>query len=264
MILKDCEILRHRQINATCYLLALGVSGDYARARPGQFVMLRVSKGVAPLLRRPFSIHRRYRQTDGRWVIEILYKVVGEGTGLLSQWRPGQRLGVLGPLGRGFNTAMPLDRVYMVAGGIGVAPMRFLSDVLAASDRSPRLRLFLGAQTDDDLLCVEDFIELGVTVTVTTDDGSAGNQCLVTDPFEQAVRQRAPDMVYACGPVAMLRCATGVADALGIACEVSVEALMACGMGACLGCAVAATDPAGGYLHACRDGPVFPSGAVVL
>jgi dihydroorotate dehydrogenase electron transfer subunit len=164
---------------------------------------------------------------------------------------------LLGPLGRGFRVADGLARIVLAAGGIGAAPMVFLAETLAGRSRECEIEVFIGGRSREDLLCREDFQRLGLPVTTTTDDGSDGQHCLVTVPLEQAADRGGPDLICACGPPAMLRCVALMAMARGIACQVSIEALMACGLGACLGCAVAGRDPATPYLHVCREGPVF-------
>jgi dihydroorotate dehydrogenase electron transfer subunit len=106
-------------------------------------------------------------------------------------------------------------------------------------------------------LCLDEFSAFGLPVRMTTDDGSSGDQCLVTDPLEIAVVEKRPDIIFACGPMEMLACVAGIADKNGLACQVSIETMMACGMGACLGCAVAGRKNSNKYMHACLNGPVF-------
>jgi dihydroorotate dehydrogenase electron transfer subunit len=101
-------------------------------------------------------------------------------------------------------------------------------------------------------------------VVLTTDDGSCGDQCLVTSPLEEAIRREPPDLVLACGPKAMLACVLGIVRACGVPCQVSIETTMACGMGACLGCAVGGRQDDTRYLHACLDGPVFDAEDIAL
>ena len=134
--------------------------------------------------------------------------------------------------------------------------MVFLVERLAHSHDLSACEIFLGGRSREDLLCLEDFGRMGVKVHRTTDDGSDGAQCFLTHPLEEAARERPPDVIYACGPMDMLSCVAGIAARQGIACQVSIESVMACGVGACLGCAVEgrAHD---GYLHVCKDGPVF-------
>ncbi|MGB5619558.1 MAG: hypothetical protein WBM78_22165, partial [Desulfobacterales bacterium] len=111
-------------------------------------------------------------------------------------------------------------------------------------------------------LCTDEFTALNLPVHTTTDDGSAGDQCLVTHPVDVALADRRPDVVFACGPLQMLDCVIGIAAAHGVICQVSIETAMACGMGACLGCAVPSRDAPGRYYHACLDGPVFDAGSI--
>jgi dihydroorotate dehydrogenase electron transfer subunit len=227
--------------------------------------MIRTADGSSPLLRRPFSIHRCIPQSDGAAAVEILYRVVGKGTAKMAGSRPGRQLSVLGPLGRGFSDPPGSGPVFLAAGGIGVAPLVFLADRLCREPEvRPDVRVFLGGRTADELLCRDRFERLGLPVALTTDDGSHGDQCLVTQPLEEAIRRDRPAIVYACGPPGMLRCIAGFVDSYGVRCEMSIETLMACGMGACLACAVADRKKPDRYRHACLHGPVFDAREVVI
>ena len=172
----------------------------------------------------------------------------------------GAKIDLVGPLGRGFRVPQGVRQVALVAGGIGVAPLLFLAETLVQRQGADGLRVYLGARSCADLLCVEDFERLGVQVSPTTEDGSGGDQCLVTLPLEKAAAQSSPELICACGPPAMLACVAQIAKAQCIPCQVCIEAVMACGIGACLGCAVAAEDRESAYRHVCRDGPVFDAG----
>jgi dihydroorotate dehydrogenase electron transfer subunit len=238
----------------------MGLScASYGEAIPGQFVMLRVSSRNAPLLRRPLSIHRLITEGERTRGIEFLYRVVGTGTGLLAKARPGDDIDILGPIGNGFSISSQHRCIYLVGGGIGVPPLVFLATVLrsAGGEAAPRCRMFLGGRSREDLLCAEEFEALGIPVRLTTDDGSAGDKCLVTHPLEEAVKTAPPDIIYACGPLPMLSCVAGISRKHGVPCQVSIESMMACGMGACLGCAVQGSGEKDRYWHVCKDGPVF-------
>ena len=212
---------------------------------------------------RPGCCAGRFRFTggitvNGRGGIELLYREVGPTTRAMAMLAPGAGIDLIGPLGRGFSVPETMGRLALVAGGIGVAPIVFLAETLAARPGGAgSTTVFLGGRCRGDLLCRDDFERLGLPVTVTTDDGSAGDRCLVTMPLAAAAAASPPELICACGPPAMLHCVADIATAGHIACQVSVETLMACGMGACLGCAVTDRRPAAPYLHACRDGPVF-------
>lgn len=260
------EILWNRAVGPGYYRIGLECDGRYMDAMPGQFVMLGLPERMDPLLRRPFSIHRLIRNNGNAGGVELLYKVVGVTTGKMAALTKGDSLDLLGPLGRGFRVSKDYRRVFIVAGGIGVAPLAFLAVYLHRSGMDlSESRAFLGGGSKEDLLCGDEFVRLGMHVNLTTDDGTEGDQCLVTLPFESVIQaEQRPDVIYACGPMAMLRCVADIAMAHGIPCQVSIETMMACGMGACLGCAVERSDTSDGYLHACVDGPVFDAAALKL
>jgi dihydroorotate dehydrogenase electron transfer subunit len=265
MFQHPAKVLWNKKISSGCYKIGLTCSEYYSAAKPGQFIMLRLAQQSDPLLRRPFSIHNLIISKGQAEGLELLYKVVGKGTAIMARQKPGDRVDVLGPLGTGFIIPRQAKRIHMVAGGIGVAPMVFLASQLYRNDFDfSNCRVFIGGRTQEDLLCRDDFVQLGLKVDTTTDDGSAGDQCLVTHPLELAVDRNAPDMIVACGPMAMLACVIGIADKHRIPCQVSIETMMACGMGACLGCAVEGRADQGRYLHACLDGPVFDAADLKL
>jgi dihydroorotate dehydrogenase electron transfer subunit len=226
-----------------------------AAASPGQFVMVQVAPGRDPLLRRPFSIH----QTSSAGTLQILFKVVGRGTKLLAERRAGEQLALLGPLGKGFNLGDP-GMACLIGGGIGIAPLLFLASRflrLTASDEKNKetLKVILGARNREELfpLLVE-FQRLGIEAEVVTDDGTLGHHGLVTDVLKK-INLSFGHTVYCCGPRPMMAAIYHQCQQQKISCQVSMETVMACGMGACLGCAVPLR--AGGYGHVCSDGPVF-------
>ncbi len=262
MIQRLLAVIENRHISGANYKLTLAGPEIAAAARPGQFVMVRLVGGLTPFLPRPFSIHRINNENG---VLEILYKVIGQGTRQMSRLSAGDRLDVVGPLGKGFRTEQRPESISLVAGGIGVAPLVFLADHLAAAAFPPdRVDVLIGGAGQEDVLCRRDFADLGMNVLTATDDGSQGYHGLVTRLFEKRIGDKAPDMAFACGPPAMLREMAGISAARKIPCQVSIETIMACGMGACLGCAVKSHDDPGSYKHACRDGPVFFSTEIDL
>ncbi len=258
------QMIYNRPAAPGYYHIGFEGGGDaYADAVPGQFVMVRTTDTIPPLLRRPFSIHRLLRRSGAVVGIELLVKVVGPATRLVTSLAAGAGVHVMGPLGRGFRLSTVERRIDMVAGGVGVAPVVFLAEHLLDKGLSPdRLAVYIGGRTRQELLCAEDFRSLGLRVVETTDDGSAGDQCLVTHPLEEAVSDDPPDAICACGPMAMLACVAGIAERHHVPCQVSIETMMACGLGACLGCAVKPRDAGRGYLHACLHGPVFDAQAL--
>lgn len=238
-------------------------------ARPGQFVMLRVREGNDPMLRRPFSFNRIHAR-DGAF--DILYKVVGRGTQLLSQLLPDSPVSLIGPLGNGFE--LPVDRTLplaIIAGGIGIAPLEELLAQLA-SGRTPaqllNIHLFYGARTVSELLPEKSVGAWGIPVHFATDDGTMGFSGHITRFFAEFMERGGiePVEVYSCGPLAMQYHVAKWALAKDVLTQLSLESLMACGIGACLGCALPATDPqapeAVRFVHVCEDGPIFSAGSI--
>jgi dihydroorotate dehydrogenase electron transfer subunit len=258
MFQQQVEVLFNRQVGPAYYKIGLTCPSYFSMAKAGQFIMLRAAGRNQPLLRRPFSIHNLIINDGEAEGLEVLYKVVGQGTALLARQKTGDMVDILGPLGSGFLIPRQAGRIFFVAGGIGVAPLVFLASQLERRNFDfSQCRAFIGGRNKEDLLCIDDFTRLGIGVQTTTDDGSAGDQCLVTHPLEDVLAQVKPDIIVACGPMEMLACIIGITEKYDVPCQVSIETLMACGMGACLGCAVEARDRPDRYLHGCLDGPVF-------
>ena len=247
------EIVYHRQVARDTFLLGLNSSQINAHAKPGQFVMIRVRPDLDPLLRRPFSICA----TEGSNLFFILYRVVGRGTALLSGAREGESLSVVGPLGKGFDLPEDGQQALLVAGGIGAAPLIFLAQHLDGSGVS----FLTGYRSSDEVIgAAHRGLESLQGSHVATDDGSRGFTGLVTELLEARLTELSEERlkVFACGPPLMLKHVVRTTRERGIPCQVSLEATMACGLGACQGCAVkAAAGQERTYLHVCQDGPVF-------
>jgi dihydroorotate dehydrogenase electron transfer subunit len=258
MIQRQAMIQFKTQVAPDCIHLGLACDGEFLKAVPGQFVMVQVGERDTPLLRRPFSICGLMGGRGRVEGIELLIKVVGQGTRWLAGMDVGESLNLLGPLGHGFRVGAADKKIYLAAGGIGVAPIRFLAgDLMARGIPPENCHVFLGGRSQFDLLCREDFQAWGISVTLTTDDGTMGDQCLVTDPLDAAIQDNRPDIVCACGPHGMLACIAGIVERHQVPCQLSIETMMACGMGVCLGCAVESRKQQETYLHACIHGPVF-------
>jgi dihydroorotate dehydrogenase electron transfer subunit len=258
MIAQDTIVLWNRPAAAGYYRMGLACAEGFDAARPGQFIMVRTANDATPLLRRPFSLLGLIREKDRVTGIEILFKVVGKGTDRLYRYREGDRLSVIGPLGNTFLVPDACRQLILVAGGVGVPPIRFLAQTLLEQEGGlSRCMVFLGGRTKDDLVCITEFDLPGFLLDVSTDDGTQGNHGIVTRSLEKALDAGPADLICACGPVGMLKAVSAIALARSIPCQVSIEAMMACGMGACLGCAVSVNDDDAHYRHACVDGPVF-------
>lgn len=215
------------------------------RARPGQFVMARCAEDHDHLLRRPLSIHK----TDGSGGVALLFELVGRGTSWLSQRDPGDLVDLIGPLGNGFVVDADTRNLFLVAGGIGIAPLALLAQ--EASRQGKKVTMLQGAQTAS-LLCPRDQMPPGSIVDSCTDDGSSGRRGLVTSLVDEYVGEA--DQVFACGPVSMYKAMAGLDCLRGRSVQVSLEERMACGLGACYGCTVKTTK---GQKQVCHDGPVF-------
>ncbi len=245
----------------------IGLEGEKASAvaMAGQFIMLKADDRSDPLLRRPFSIHQVIKKEGKTIGIELLYKVVGTVTDRLSHMKPGDMIDLVGPLGNGFQISPKNKKTVILAGGIGVAPVVFLASRLIEENIPPAdISIYLGGRTKQDILCTDYFNSLGINVFPATDDGSLGHKGLVTDLFIEALKKETPDMVYTCGPHPMLMAVATIANKKSIPCQLSTETLMACGMGACLGCAVEECDNEHEYMHVCINGPVFYADTIKL
>ena len=252
------QILWNKQVGRSYYQMGISVDEEYANARPGQFVMVRIPGDGGLLLRRPFSIHRLLFENIQFKGVELLYQVVGKGTAEMAGMRVGEEVDILGPLGKGFTIPGPINNCFLVAGGIGIAPLAFLAGVLKRKGfHMEKVSLFLGAGSKKDLLCMADFKKFGVELHITTDDGSFGEKGLVTTRLLSELNHERPDIIYACGPVLMLKQVANISKEHDIPCQISLESMMACGMGACLGCAIKNSQNKEKYDHVCVDGPVF-------
>jgi dihydroorotate dehydrogenase electron transfer subunit len=250
--IQDCEILAHDLVAPGHWRMRL-YSPEIARAAcAGQFCMVEVAESLYPFLRRPMC----FSEIDGD-KITILYKIEGEGTALLARRMPGQRCSIQGPLGNGFPIDCDFERHIIVSGGIGVATFPALARALVdACERAPEV--VLAARNKSLLLCEEAFRAMGCDVHLATDDGSAGEKAYAAQMLER-LAPGPSSRVYACGPMIMMETTAAVARRTGASCLVSLEAQMACGDGACLGCVVESKEEREGekMVRVCVDGPVF-------
>lgn len=252
------RVVENRQLSRGNFVLRLALSDGGAAlspALPGQFVMLRGEWGRDPLLPRAFSI---LRLVDGG--CEILGKAVGRGTHLLELALPGAPMTVLGPLGTPFPPPESGRADLLVAGGVGLAPLLWLAEKYGEGS----YHLIYGARTSADLVLLDDIRATGCALTITTEDGSVGTRGRVTDALAPIAANSRSARVLTCGPNAMMRAVVDIARAHDLQCLVSVEGEMACGIGACLGCALPLTDGSRPFAYACVDGPVFDAARVII
>lgn len=251
---RRCRLLEKRQLNADTFDFILEAGSLVQTAAPGQFAHVYVPSKT---LRRPISICDVDKQAQ---TLRMVFQIRGDGTDRLSHTAVGESIDVLFPLGHGFCLDHTSPSVIFVGGGIGVPPLLY-----AARQYGGRARVILGFRSRDAVILTEDFAAAGCQVTLTTDDGSAGQRGFVTQRLEELLEQAPAAAIFACGPTPMLRGVAAIAASRGIPCQVSLEERMACGVGACLGCACKTTraDAIAGYSHVCKDGPVFDAREVV-
>jgi dihydroorotate dehydrogenase electron transfer subunit len=248
MIHAVCPITSLENVGSLIYVLGFRSSNLSANIAPGQFVNIKVDDSGSPLLRRPFSVYRVIRD-----VVQIIFNVVGTGTKILSEKRPGEMLDVIGPLGRPFGVKSRYETALLVAGGIGVAPLPLITDAIGGKRN---IVTFLGARTENQVVRAS-----LRNVLVATDDGSEGFHGTVVDLLRHELSgNRFPGpRIFACGPNAMLKSLNNLAAEYAIPCEVSLESAMACGIGICQGCPVERVGQEKKYSLVCKEGPVFDS-----
>jgi len=254
-VYESTKVLLNEKICDGVYSMVLHAPQIAAAAAPGQFVMLKVREGNEPFLMRPFSINT---VDVKQGTVTLLYKVVGDGTRQMAALRGGDVLQMLGPLGNGFPT--PSVRYAALVGrGIGIAPMRFLAEELIR--QGTKVYVYLSAKNEAFLFHRDLFAQLGAVVKTTTDP-----TVRVTSFLERDAKTIPFDIAYSCGSHRLAQDLKGLHDSIGLAAYVSLEEHMACGIGACKGCAHTAYDPQTGktfYVRVCKEGPVFPVERVV-
>jgi len=238
------------------YLRLVFDAPDLAQeVRPGQFVHIRTDEeGLQPFFRRPFSVYRAPKH------VEIFYDVVGPGTKLLSLKKKGDIVDVLGPLGTPFEMPPPSTKqVILIAGGIGIAPMLILSDVL--KKKKYDMVLLFGSRDRGHVYPMKEFKDNGVKVHIATDDGSVGVQGRVSVLFDKISKDSKRTFIYTCGPNPMMKAVQVFAQEHGIAGQAACEEIMACALGACLGCSI---ETKSGFKTVCYDGPAFNLSEVIF
>ena len=294
----DCRIIDQSEVSPGVFRTRLAGPEVAREAVAGQFVNVQVARTTDPLLRRPFSVHATYPY-DG--VFSLLYVVVGRGTELLRHIPAGEKVSVVGPLGRGFDLGDSPDAEHVVvAGGCGAAPLHFLCDALCKKWGCEKVKVLAGGRSKDAVLCEAEFRAHGVEVGVATDDASYGHGGFVTQLLEQHLSEGIGNReqgigrevrVYSCGPHPMMREVARICREAGVAsCQVSLENNMACGLGVCMGCVQKVVDskqctvdsregssppgtdncelstvnlPSWHYERVCKDGPVFDAEEII-
>jgi dihydroorotate dehydrogenase electron transfer subunit len=294
--ISTATVRSNRPLGPCFYRLSLDLDQAGSKAfsgnNPGRFVELRLSDLAIPhpddipeelndiaqrkiILSRPFSLCD-IKETDGKVTIDILFKVLGAATVRMTSLKPGDELTIIGPLGNGFKVDETKTNALLVAGGLGAPPLQHLANYIKVKYPDMRVVAFAGAQSYDELpftvlidneegLFLEEFSRMRVESHIATDDGSAGFKGFITQRVAQWIEEHEPDtsnsIIYTCGPEPMLASVAKLAAEHNIDCQVSMESMMACGIGLCQSCVVKANTGSDetSYKLCCQDGPVFDS-----
>ena len=253
------RVLENRELSHQNYRQDFDSTEIACASQPGQFLQIGAS---GCLLKRPFSVC----DVAGSRVA-ILYKIVGKGTTAMAALQKGDKLDVIGPLGRPFSSVPKWFRRVFVGGGVGVPPLYFL----AKRERgSPKMDMaFIGARKKCDLLYVSEFKKLGLRVQTATEDGSAGQKGYVTSPFQRYLAtltdmEKTHAVVFTCGPKAMMKAVSEICAKFSMTCIASVEEVMGCGVGVCMGCVVKVKRGEDFfYERVCTEGPVMETDKIL-
>ncbi len=242
----DFTVRENRRLNNDIFVLELYGNNYLPELKPGQFVQARIDESPATFLRRPLSIHDVDYEKNA---IKLLVQIAGKGTKKLSQLKEGDILNLIYPLGNSFSLPSENGRILLAGGGCGVAPLLFLGKYLKSKGFKPEV--LLGFRNSERIVELDEYHSVG-TVHLTSEDGSAGEKGFITD--HSILKDAHFDTIYCCGPQSMMKAIAQYSLKNDITCEVSLENLMACGIGVCLCCVV---DTVKGNLCTCTDGPVF-------
>ncbi len=242
------KVVENLRLHPMYCLLKLTADKKLPEMIPGQFVQVRVDGSPQTFLRRPISINYIDKEANELW---LLIQIVGEGTKRMAEYQPGDTMNIILPLGNGFSIPqLPVDsKLLLVGGGVGTAPMLYLGDTLKSLGFEPAF--LLGARSKDDIMQLNEFEKTG-EVYITTEDGSMGEKGFVT--HHSILAEKKIEQIYTCGPKPMMVAVAKYAKAMNISCYVSLENMMACGIGACLCCI---ENTVKGNVCVCTEGPVF-------
>lgn len=263
---QQCRVIQNKRLGgeADYYSLKFDNFKALRPIWPGNFLHVKVAEAVDPLFRRAFSVAD---YDPGRGELEIIYKVVGRGTSILSQKKKGDRIDIIGPLGNRFSSLARKKTAVLVAGGIGFPPLYYLAKSLLNQGHDKSKIIFIyGGRSKGDLIEMPRIRRLGVDLVPCTDDGSFGFKGFVTGALSGRIDQldKQQTFIWGCGPEPMLAALQDMTHGLGLAGEVSLEAPMPCGVGVCLGCIKATLADPRRYVRVCHDGPVFKLGEIKI
>ncbi len=264
----DGEVLENRWITPVTKVMKIHAPDVAPGMQPGQFVNLETSKSLIPMLRRPMSIHKVIKHQGIASGFCVLYDVVGPGTRNLSEMTPGHKISFVGPLGNTLSVPATARRATIIAGGVGIGPVKFVTEAL--QERGMRdITVVYGARDADHSVPVHEAMPDGCRPLLSTDDGSVGRKGFVTSWLKELIktnRLTPGDYVFTCGPYTMFKAVRDLLGKHGISAEAATEEFMGCGFGACGGCPLEQRQADGSieYKLCCVDGCIFPLDSLVF
>jgi len=257
------RVIENRKLLDDLHHIKFSGGNISSRAKPGNFVQIKVNPGLDPIFRRPMSIHNTTSDT-----VEMVFRTIGKGTHLLAQAQPDQEFDVIGPLGNSFELPKDNEIAVLVSGGVGFPPLHFFAKDLIEnkSIAKERILFLFGIKNISEKEIAGDVLKLGIETIFSTDDGSFGFHGLVTQLFEETYAKRLRDKkirIYSCGPNLMMSRLSQIAISFKMPCQLSLEGALPCGVGTCLGCAVKKRGQ-DDYFRVCQEGPVFDALEVEL
>ncbi|QZT37750.1 dihydroorotate dehydrogenase electron transfer subunit [Halosquirtibacter xylanolyticus] len=239
---------RKEIVNSDNFILSLKSPIPLVDVQAGQFLSINVEKSKDVFLRRPFSIHDVHYDNN---TLDVLIKTVGPGSAALKDVEVGDEIDTIFPLGNSFSKPKKGEKVLLIGGGVGIAPMLYLAKILGPI--TSNINILLGSRKGEDQILLDRYSEVGNVLT-TTEDGTVGEKGYVTDHSFMKNELENVDRIYCCGPEPMMKSIAKLAKEKQVACEVSLENMMGCGFGVCLCCV---TDTQEGHKCVCSDGPIF-------
>ncbi len=249
------ELVNKVQLKSDIYKFSVKAPEIVKEAKPGNFIEIRVSEQTEPFLRRPISIYNLDKENG---ILEFIFQVKGKGTSILAKKQIGDKIDIIGPLGYGTFKTEGYKNIAIIGGGIGVFPLYELSK--NAKEDNIKVNTYLGFRNKENVVLEEEFNKVSDKLIITTDDGTYKEKGFAINFLAEDIEKEKIDAIFACGPLPMLKAVQKLSIEKQIPCQISLEEKMACGLGACLGCAVkTAQSPkeAPEYVHVCKIGPVF-------
>lgn len=249
------KLVKKEKLKEDIYRFSVEAKTIVEKAKPGNFVEIRVGEGTEPFLRRPISIYNLEKENG---LLQFIFQVKGKGTELLAKKEEGDFIDMIGPLGYGTFKIEGYERIAILGGGIGTFPLYELAK--EAKEKGKVVDSYLGFRNKEAVVLEQEFKKVSDSLAITTDDGSYGLSGFAIDYLKKTQEKQPYDIICACGPLPMLKTLQSYVNKKQINCQISLEEKMGCGLGVCLGCAVkTAKSPkeAPEYFHVCKGGPVF-------